>query len=699
MLRTLSRLGCIFVAACLAGCRGGSARGHNVLFVTLDTVRADRIGAYGYAAAETPALDRLAREGTRFETAVAAVPLTLPSHATLLSGLLPLHHGLRNNGTGRLPDGIETLATRLSASGYRTAAFIGAFVLDRRFGLGRGFELYDDEIERDPGKQAGLVAERPGAEVVGRALAWLEKGGEKPFFLWVHLYDAHAPYEPPEPFRSRYTDRPYDGEIASLDAQIARLFAALDTARVSDRTLVVVVGDHGEALGDHGELTHGLLVYEPTLRVPLLLRAPGVLPAGKVVQTPVGLADVAPTVAGLLELPLAPAGTVLDGRDLSSTIRRGAEPAATDLYAESEYPRTFGWSGLAALRRGTLKYIAAPRPELYDLGADPQEKTNLAPSDARRAGLEARLAEIQRSSRATPVESANGDGTRERLAALGYVAAGPALADRGTLRDPKDVVGLFRSFEEASWALQGGRLEEATSKLEAVVAADPANAVFRGLLAQSWRRRGDLVRAITLYREAVAAAPDDSDARYNLAVTLQEAGRRGEALAAAQEAVRRDPARPEAHNALGIALFSEGKLQEPLAEFDRVVELDPRDAQAHNNRGNVLRQQERFDEAQRAYERAIELAPRYADPQNGLGVLEVQRDRPAQALPRFERALALAPELHEVRLNRALALEMMKDYPRAIEAYRDFVRAAGGDPAFARQRQVALQLIARLSNR
>ncbi|MFY9824548.1 MAG: sulfatase, partial [Thermoanaerobaculia bacterium] len=260
------------------GCSRGGERHPNLLLVTVDTVRADHLGCYGDREAVTPFLDRLASEGLRFEAASSTVPLTLPSHATILSGLLPLHHGLRNNGAGALPAGTGTLATLLAgdAAHYRTGAFVGAFVLDGRFGLKTGFEVYDDEIPRDPKAGVSLEAERPGREVVDRALTWLKDGDDRkddrPFFLWVHLYDAHAPYTPPPAWAARHPGRPYDGEISEVDEQIGRLLAELDRRGVSGRTVVAVAADHGEALGEHGELTHGLLLYEPTLHVPLLLR-------------------------------------------------------------------------------------------------------------------------------------------------------------------------------------------------------------------------------------------------------------------------------------------------------------------------------------------------------------------------------------------------------------------------------------------
>lgn len=689
--------------------RSARAERLNLLLVTLDTVRADRLGAYGYAAAETPALDRLAREGVRFNQAISAVPLTLPSHATILSGLTPPHHGLRNNGGGQFPQNRETLATRLSGDGYRTGAFIGSFVLDRRFGLARGFDVYDDKIERDPNAPGALEAERPGSAVVDLALDWLEKAaqqGDRPFFAWVHLYDAHAPYTPPEPYLSRHRDALYDGEIAFVDAQVGRLLEFLDRHRLAKNTVVAVVADHGESLGEHGELTHGLLLYEPTLRVPFIVRAPGLLAAGRRVKSPVGVVDLAPTLAGLLRRDFgkstaSPSAEPVDGRDLSAILQSGKETAEGDLYAETEYPRTFGWSGLYALRRGRLKYIAAPRAELYDLSKDPDETTNLLERDNRRSDLEARLKQEQQGFLPPAPAAGRTDDTVAKLASLGYVGgsltSGMLSDGSKSLKDPKDMVLFFRKFEEANWALQEGRLDVASKTLQPLVLADPKNSVFRGLLAQAYRRKGDLGRAIGLYRQAVAAAPEDTDARYNLAVTLQEAGQAAEARRAIQEAIRRDPSRAEAHNALGIALSAEGKTLEALAEFDRAVQLDPRDARAQNNRGNVLRRFGRIEEAEQAYRRAIQLASRYPDPLNGLGTLEVARQRPAAALPYFQRALELAPQYHEVRLNLGIAFETLGDHAAALASYREFLRAAAGDPNFASQRGIARELIARLA--
>lgn len=690
----------------LAGCsqRGsGEAPPESLLLVTLDTVRADHLGSYGYAAAETPWLDRLAREGVRFEQASSTVPLTLPSHASLLSGLLPPHHGLRNNGAGVFPEGTSTLATLLSGAGYRTGAFVGAFVLDRRFGLGRGFEVYDDEIPRDPAAGVVLEAERPGRDVVDRALAWLGQD-QRPFFLWVHLYDAHAPYAPPSPWRERHPGRPYDGEISSVDEQVGRLLQELEKRGLAGRTAVAVVADHGEGLGEHGELTHGLLLYEPTLRVPFLLRSPD-LPAGTVVRTPVSLVDLAPTLAGLVGKSLTPpAGRLLDGRDLSPSLRKGEEPVPADVYAETRYPSLFGWSPLSSLRRREIKYIAAPRPELYDLERDPGEATNLAANSADRLrGFAGRLAEIEAGAVETPRGAVDAE-TRERLASLGYATASPAPrpqpgpgTDAAASPDPKTMVDLFQRYERAHNRLKTGETDSALAELEALVAADPANPVFRGELAQAFRERGELDRALPLYRKAAEDAAGNPETWYDLASALQEAGRPGEAREALERALQLDPGRAEAHNTLALTLLAEGKAEDALRELEVATALDPRDATALNNQGNVLRGLGRLDDAERAYRRAAEVAPRYAEPLNGLGTLEVDRDRPAQALSFFDQALELAPAYHEVRLNRGIAYELAGETEAAVAAYREFLDVTGGDPRFAEQRRAAQQLLTRLS--
>lgn len=700
------RLSFLLMAALLLGaCRRPDGQ-DNLLLVTIDTLRRDHVGAYGDGKAATPTLDRLAREGVRFDAAGSQAPLTLVSHATLLSGLLPPHHGLRNNGAGSFPADRATLATALSAAGYRTGAFVGAFVLDRRFGLARGFDVYDDEIERQVGRKPSLEEERRGDQVVDRALAWLEKGGSgeaRPFFLWVHLYDPHAPYDPPEPYRGRFPGDPYRGEIAFADAQVGRLLVELERRGLAGRTVVAVAADHGEGLGDHGEATHGLLLYEPTIAVPLLVRGPD-LPA-RVVTTPVGLVDLAPTLAGLVGHPF-PTAAKLDGRDLSAALRQGDEPAAGEVYAETRYPEMFGWSPLAALRRRAAKYIAAPSPELYDLASDPAEAHNLAsrPQSAGAAhGFAVRLGEIESSAVHPPTAPVDAE-TAARLASLGYVAgkrpsAAAKPAPGGRLPDPKDRVALFERFEAAYADLRHGRTDKAVAALGELAAADPGNAVFRSRLAQALREGGQGAAAIPVLREAAAAAPTDPDVWYDLAVALADAGQTDGARTALERAIALDDGRPDPHNTLGLLLLSAGDLEGARAQLERAVAIDPRHATALNNLGNVLRGLHRPAEAEAAYRRAITAAPRYAEAWNGLGALLVESDRPRDALPCFAQALQLAPGYLEVWINQGIALEQAGDPAGAADAYRRFLGAAGESPQWAEQRKAAGELLARLAAR
>jgi arylsulfatase A-like enzyme len=381
-----------------------------VVLVTLDTARADRLSPYGFMDVRMPHLERLAREGVLFEQAFSVAPLTLPAHASLFTGLLPPSHAVRDNADEPLGAAHTTLAERLQARGFRTGAFVGSVVLQSDRGLAQGFDTY-----RDVGPQAGGAArQRPGNLVVDEAIEWLEGAAGSPFMLWAHLYDAHAPYEPPAPFRAAHAD-PYVGELLFADAQLGRLLEALDRLDLTDRTIVIVAGDHGEGLGDHGEETHGLLLYDSVLRVPLIVRAPAVRP--RRVADVVSLVDVAPTVLELLRIG-APRS---DGRSLAESLNGGRIDA--EAYAESLYPMRMGLAPVHTLRDGRFKLIDGPRPELYDLQTDPFEEHNTIDTRPRVAGamrsrLDALAGPGRRQEKAAPVSSE----MRDRLAALGYVA-------------------------------------------------------------------------------------------------------------------------------------------------------------------------------------------------------------------------------------------------------------------------------------
>lgn len=700
----------LFLAlAPLMACRPEAPPPRNLLLISIDTLRADHVGAYGAQGVQTPNLDRLAREGARFAAMSSAVPLTLPSHATLLTGLLPPLHGLRVNGAGRLPPDVPTLAERLSSAGFDTAAFVGAFVLDHRFGLDRGFAVYDDAVAREAGGQAPrLEAERPANEVVDRALAWLgqrPRGGAQGFFLFVHLYDAHAPYAPPEPWRSRFAGRPYDGEIAFADAQLGRLLEALAARGELDATLVAAVADHGESLGEHGEDTHGLLLYEPALHVPLLLRSPGRVPAGQVVSSEASLVDLAPTLAALLGQswptpgqptagqPAAGELTQGRGRDLSPLLAGGSLPPRP-VYAETEYPAAFGWSPLAAARENGKKLILSPRPALFDLAADPGEKQDRKDAERRALrGLEETIAELRAAAR--PVAAGEIDPeSRRQLASLGYAAPAPGPTRQiGQGAHPEDRLADFRRWELVEEESRGGRRREAAQALAALVEADPGNPVFRASLARLARDLGDHALALGLYRRALADAPGDADTWQDLAAAFHEMGQSRESAAAVSQALALDPRRPEALVLLALAELAEGR---PAAAEERLaaaLALDPRSAHAHLNLGNLRRDRGDLAGAEAAYRRALELAPGLADGWNGLGALAIAADRPREAAPFFARAIELEPDFAAARLNYGIALQLAGDEAGARRVFEDLLRRTAGLPRYAAERQAALKLL------
>ena len=569
----------------------------HLVLVTIDTLRADHVGAYGYAAATTPALDAVAREGARFEQAFATAPITLTSHASLLTGLYPQKHGARHNGL-RLAAGTPTLAGRLREQGFATGAFVAAFPLDRRFGLDAGFDLYGDHLPRGPDGRPAV--ERPGHEVVDEAIAWwLRAGTGRRRFLWVHLFEPHAPYGKPGDAALKPPIERYDGEIAEADRQVGRLVAAL--AGSQGETLLVVAGDHGEAFGEHGEVAHSHFVYDTTLRVPLLMRGPGV-PAGAAVREPASLVDVAPTVTRLLGVPPLDG----DGTDLSPAFDGHPLPAR-DLYAESFAPLLdFGWSPLRTLRSGRWKAIEAPRPELYDLSADPGEERDLAGGAGAGeplAGLLARIARLGPARLETP--GAADAETRARLAALGYVQGGAA---RGAGRpDPKDRRQLAARIAHAvSGVVQG---DELLRLLEAILREDPRNGQVRQRLAYVLLERGRYAEAERDFRAAIEAGVPSADPYLGLAICLGRRGAAREALAALRRADAVEPGNPVVLANIGIAEAARSDGQAASRHLAAALAIDPDLHEARFNLALVHARAGRRAEARRETEELLRRLP------------------------------------------------------------------------------------------
>lgn len=672
------RAAVIAAAAALGACAAPAAPPRNLVLITIDTLRADRVGR-GVA----PALDALAAGSVRFANARTTVPLTLPAHTSLMTGTLPRVHGVHDNGVV-VSDALPTLATVCRAAGYRTGAFVGAYVLDRRFGLAHGFDTYDDRVSRDPEAEARLDAERRAAEVVDAALAWLDDAGAEPFFLWVHVYDPHAPYEAPGAAAAPTAALAYDGEVAYAGAQIGRLLDRLDATGRRGSTVVAVAGDHGEGLGEHGEQTHGMLAYDSTLHVPLFVAAPGLPPRD--VGEPVSLADVAPSllrlagVAGALS-PLA------STRDLFAPIPAG------DVYAETVYPRAAGWHPLAVLADAQWKLVLSAEPELYDVRADPRETANLAANRRQLVqAMSARLKALPAVAAPSGTSAPLAPEAAAKLRSLGYVGGAMASSAPNPLApNPSAVIDAWTEFEAALGLVNRGDGGTAIPVLRTLSTRFPDGPVFQSTYARALQESGQARRAMAVLRAAVDRAPGDATLFHDLAVAAREAGDAAEALRAEQAALALDAGHPSALNGLGLLHADAGRLPEAAQAFERATAADPSSASSWSNLGNARRAMGDLTGADAAYRQALARQPQHADAANGLGVVLVQAQRAGEAVPWLERAVQSEPDFHEARLNLGIALQQSGDRARAIATYRDLLARA---PArFIRERQAATELL------
>jgi arylsulfatase A-like enzyme len=546
----------------------------NLVLITIDTLRADHVGAYGWTRAHTPTLDAIAAGGALFERAFAAAPITLPSHATLLTGRYPPGHGARDNGL-HVSATVPTLATELHAKGFATAAFVAAYPLDHQFGLNRGFDVYGDTLPRGPdGRPAN---ERPASAVVNDAISWLRPPGPpaRPFFLWVHVFEPHAPYGDPTGSSRSALER-YDEEIATADREIGRLIAALGP--VAAQTVVVAAGDHGEAFGEHDEYAHSIFVYDTTLRVPLLMKGPAIS-AGTRITEPVTLADVAPTVMRALGMQLAD----VDGIDLSPAFARAALPQR-ELYAESFAPLVeFGWAPLRAVRTGGRKLIAAPTPELFDLEQDPAETKNLAAAQTN--AVQTLQARVNRySAPGLPSAAAADREAADRLRALGYSSSsvdGRQSQSPGGRPDPKDRREIAaRIAQVTSGELSGAALLTA---LEGIVRDDPRNGQAQLRLGYARLQAGDCSRAEPAFHAAAAAGLPSADVHLGLATCLGQRGDLGGAERALAEARRIEPGNPAVTANLGLLQASKGNFPAAIQSLSAALAADPRMDEARFN--------------------------------------------------------------------------------------------------------------------
>jgi choline-sulfatase len=624
---------------------GGYARPSdlNLLVISLDTTRADRLRAYGFAEIETPELDRLAEEGVLFRQAATAAPLTLPAHTTIFTSRVPPAHGVRDNGGFFVDPSEVTLAERLREKGFRTGAFVGAYVLDSKWGLDQGFETYFDDFDLTKYRAISLGAiQRPGNEVVDKALDWLNGVAGQRFFGWVHLYDPHTPYEPPEPFKSRYPGRPYLGEIAFTDSQVGRLIDFLRERHILDRTIVVVVGDHGESLDDHGEGSHGFFIYESVVRVPLIVRAPLAGARGRQVADVVRTLDIAPTIAEMLGVGGWPGA---EGVSLVPLMTGAAPELGLEAYSESTYPLYhFGWSDLRSLRSGRFKVIAAPRPELYDLEQDPGERANLFEDRrqladrmlARLREIEARFAKAERPKSEPEVDPE----ARARLAALGYigsfVATAPPDATRSGLADPKDKIRVFNLISRArDISKDEERFDEVVGILKQVVAEDPRVVDAWFMLGNVHARVNRQEQAIEYFKRSLALKPDDEMAMVNMANAYRQLG----------------------------------KDEEALVGYRRFLQLDPKNPQVRYEVAQILIDHGQLAEASKLLTEALQLEPTMVAARNALGVVALKKGDPARAEQEIRAAIAERSNVRLAHFNLALIAEDRGDYRTAVDEY------------------------------
>lgn len=631
----------------------------NVVLITLDTLRADRLGAYGYARASTPHLDALSRAGARFDDAVSSAPITGPAHAGILTGRYPARFGVRDNASTPLPESAVTLAEMLRDNGYDTGGFIGAFVLDRPYGFAQGFQTFDGFTRVDSGSEAN--AERQGQTVVDAAVAWLTaRPADKPFFLWVHLYDPHTPYAPPDPYATTFADRPYDGEVAYTDAQVGRLLEAVRSRGDGDRSIVVALADHGESLGDHNESDHGVFLYEPVIRIPWVVAGPGVR-AGTVIKEQVRSIDLLPTVLRAIGLD-APAG--LDGVDLSPLLRGEARTAPPMAYAESYYPRLhYGWSELRAVRADGWKVIDAPRPEFYNLREDPGETHNLY--EAQRPLADRMIAEAVRVEQEFTREftaGASGDADRaggpvqpdeetlRRLRSLGYVgsqAAALPAGERGP--DPKDRIVAQKQFElqmsDAIRDLRERRTTSAVEKFRRLTAVNNSSYDLHQFLGEAYQTLGQLPQALGEYEYAAllnprATAPLLSAAEVDIAMGNLEGARK-----------RRDEAAAIAPGSFDVSVVSgrlleaEGRFAESLAAYEQAVRQNGANPRPRMLLVGVASRLQQYDLAAEQLRALLAMGYQPSRTQFALGRLAHLRGQLDEAAQHYREALRLEPGL------------------------------------------------------
>lgn len=636
----------------------------NLLLITVDTLRADALGFAGETHASTPTLDQLAATGRVYDNAHAHNVVTLPSHANILTGRYPYQHGIRDNTGFVLDETIPTAATLLHAAGFATGAVVAAYPLDARFGLNRGFDHYDDQLPANQGAVRFASTERAGDQVIARGLDWWRQHAGERRFLWLHLFEPHAPYAPPEPYASQFADQPYLGEVAVTDAYLRPLLVPFLEGSESP-TMIAFTSDHGEALGEHGERTHGLFAYEATLKVPLVLWAPGMTPGRS--SAPARHIDLLPT---LLEAVGVPVPDDLPGRSLLGP----ADDSATTYFEALTATLDRGWAPLRGIIDQGEKLVELPLIELYQLAEDPRELDNRADRQRRRVrALRDRLP--AESEWPPPRAVATSSAERAALRSLGYIAGSAARKTTYTAEDdPKNLLSIDDAIHRFIDLFQLGRLSEATAVAHEVVRAQPTMSVAHEHLAQVLLEQGQVDRAIEAMERAVARDAASPSLIRQLSLSYIEDGRVDDAIQIIES--RAESTDPEDLNTLGFVLAEGGRLDQAAAVLTRSISHDPTNPEAHQNLALVALYRQDWVEAESQASRALEQSPSMHHAWNYLGVANANLGRPRRALEAWERASALAPQDFDLLYNIAIVSLQTGDRSRAAGALRRFIDGA-----------------------
>jgi arylsulfatase A-like enzyme/Flp pilus assembly protein TadD len=630
----------------------------NVILITLDTLRTDRISCYGSKGVDTPNIDALARDGVRFTNAAGTVPYTLPAHSSMMTGTYPPHHGVRENVGALLPEEIPTLAERLRDGGWATAAFVSAFVLDKRWGIGRGFDHYFDDFDLKEFDTPNMGSvQRTGDETVAEAVRWIdERPAEQPFFLWLHLYDPHEPYTPPEPYSLQYADRPYDGEVAFTDSLIGDFRRALDERDLLEKSLVILTSDHGEGLGDHGEMFHGYYVYDSTIHVALIVRPPLTANAGRVVDAAVSHVDLMPTVLDAVALPYP---DLVHGRSLVPLMFGAQTNRQGGVYSESMYPLLhYGWAPLRSLRTDRFKLIDAPRSELFDLVQDPREGRNLVETQPDRSvELEIQLArlreEIETGAPSTGQEAELDEQTLAQLQALGYMAGqgGVTVEEEEDISraDPKDKLVLHQAIMAAQSRME--LPETAIQILEEVLAEDDTIVDAHHTLGRIAGNQERFEDAATHFQRVLELDPNNKNSMMGLASTYAALKRFDDALVGYQRVIEVSGQESNASIAMADIHVTREQYPEAAQVLETAIAAGASQAIVYNKLGEVRVEQGRSNVAASLFERAIEQAREFPMPYFNLGVIYEERGNVDRAVSLYERAIELEPGFFKAQFN------------------------------------------------